>query len=111
MMTMSHAQDIQLYLEDDVNCDPVKDAYIEYGDSSVFSDNYGLVRLNKNHPSPKPTTVFIAAEGYERRSVRLDYSKNNIYEIRLHPAIYRFDDVVIAVNRLEDTLVLSLIHI
>ena len=104
MMTMSHAQDIQLYLVDDVNCDPVKDAYIEYGDSLVFSDNYGLVRLNKNHPSPKPTTVFIAAEGYEHRSVRLDYSKNNIYEIRLHPTMYRFDDVVIAVNRLEDTL-------
>ena len=103
MMTMSYSQDIQLYLVDDVNCDPVKDAYVEYGDSLLFTDRYGYVELAPLDIRPK--TVFIAAEGYEHRSIRLDYSKNNIYEIRLHPTIYRFDDVVIAVNRLEDTLV------
>ena len=102
---MSYSQDIQLYLVDDANCDPVKDAYIEYADTLVFSDNYGLVRLSEDHSGNKPKTVFIAAEGYEHRSVRLDHSKNNIYEIRLYPTIYRFDDVIIAVNRLEDTLV------
>ena len=105
MLFACNAQVIQLYLVDDVNCDPVIDAYIEYGDSTVFTDNYGIVHLKPIQSSQKPTTVFIAAEGYEHRSVRLDYRKNNIYEIRLHPTIYRFDDVVIAVNRLEDTLV------
>ena len=74
MITMSYSQDIQLYLVDDVNCDPVKDAYIEYGDSLLFSDNFGIVRFSEDHPIQKSTTVFIAAEGYEHRSIRLDYA-------------------------------------
>ena len=53
---MSYSQDIQLYLVDDANCDPVKDAYIEYADTLVFSDNYGLVRLSEDHSGNKPKT-------------------------------------------------------
>ena len=105
MFTSNYAQTIQLYLVDDVDCEPIQDAFIEYGDSIAYSDRYGFVQLRQQGLVKTSQTVFIAAEGYEHRSFRIDKEKNNTYEIRLHPSIYRFDDVVIAVNRLEDSLV------
>ena len=104
MFTSNYAQTIQLYLVDDVDCEPIQDAFIEYDDSIAYSDRYGFVQLTQQGLVKTPQTVFIAAEGYEHRSFRLDKEKNNTYEIRLHPSIYRFDDVVIAVNRLEDSV-------
>ena len=104
MLFACNAQVIQLYLVDDVNCDPVIDAYIEYGDNTVFTDNYGIVHLKPILSSQKPTTVLLLLKVMSIEVFALTTVKT-ISMVRLHPTIYRFDDVVIAVNRLEDTLV------